>query len=212
MAKTTKTTTTRRKKKTAAAAAADEQLDDVRVDDDAPVELGDVDGDELDEDADEANALNAWQAESADGVEAPVDDSVSSHTGYGELVRLGSSRGWVTLADINDHLPESALKTADSLQEVTDQLVRLGIQVFEVPPAEDDILINGMLGDNAEEIDDDDAAAMLTPEESAGLSKDPLRAYLRGVGSHKLLTRAGEIEVAKSIEQFTIKLVSTMGQ
>ena len=68
MAKTTKTTTTRRKKKTAAAAAADEQLDDVRVDDDAPVELGDVDGDDLDEDADEANALNAWQAESADGV------------------------------------------------------------------------------------------------------------------------------------------------
>ncbi len=212
MAKTTKTTTTRRKKKTAAAAAADEQLDDVRVDDDAPVELGDVDGDDLDEDADEANALNAWQAESADGVEAPVDDSVSSHNGYGELVRLGSSRGWVTLADINDHLPESALKTADSLQEVTDQLVRLGIQVFEVPPDEDDILINGMLGDNAEEIDEDDAAVMLTPEESAGLSKDPLRAYLRGVGSHKLLTRAGEIEVAKSIEQFTIKLVSTMVQ
>ena len=212
MAKTTKTTTTRRKKKTAAAAAADEQLDDVRVDDDAPVELGDVDGDDLDEDADEANALNAWQAESADGVEAPVDDSVSSHNGYGELVRLGSSRGWVTFADINDHLPESALKTADSLQEVTDQLVRLGIQVFEVPPDEDDILINGMLGDNAEEIDEDDAAVMLTPEESAGLSKDPLRAYLRGVGSHKLLTRAGEIEVAKSIEQFTIKLVSTMVQ
>ena len=212
MAKTTKTTTTRRKKKTAAAAAADEQLDDVRVDDDAPVELGDVDGDDLDEDADEANALNAWQAESADGVEAPVDDSVSSHNGYGELVRRGSSRGWVTLADINDHLPESALKTADSLQEVTDQLVRLGIQVFEVPPDEDDILINGMLGDNAEEIDEDDAAVMLTPEESAGLSKDPLRAYLRGVGSHKLLTRAGEIEVAKSIEQFTIKLVSTMVQ
>ena len=212
MAKTTKTTTTRRKKKTAAAAAADEQLDDVRVDDDAPVELGDVDGDDLDEDADEANALNAWQAESADGVEAPVDDSVSSHNGYGDLVRLGSSRGWVTLADINDHLPESALKTADSLQEVTDQLVRLGIQVFEVPPDEDDILINGMLGDNAEEIDEDDAAVMLTPEESAGLSKDPLRAYLRGVGSHKLLTRAGEIEVAKSIEQFTIKLVSTMVQ
>ena len=212
MAKTTKTTTTRRKKKTAAAAAADEQLDDVRVDDDAPVELGDVDGDDLDEDADEANALNAWQAESADGVEAPVDDSVSSHNGYGELVRLGSSRGWVTLADINDHLPESALKTADSLQEVTDQLVRLGIQVFEVPPDEDDILINGMLGDNAEEIDEDDAAVMLTPEESAGLSKDPLRAYRRGVGSHKRLTRAGEIEVAKPNEQFTIKLVSTMVQ
>ena len=209
MARTAKTTTTRKKKK--AAAAVDDQLDDVRVDDDAPVELGDVDADELVDDVDEANALNEWQAEGAEHADASADN-VSSHNGYGELVRLGSSRGWVTLADINDHLPESALKTADSLQEVTDQLVRLGIQVFEVPPDEDDILINGMLGDNAEEIDEDDAAVMLTPEESAGLSKDPLRAYLRGVGSHKLLTRAGEIEVAKSIEQFTMKLVSTMVQ
>ena len=90
--------------------------------------------------------------------------------------------------------------------------MRLGIQVFEAPPDEDDILINGVLGDNSEEIDEDDAAVMLTPEESAGLSKDPLRAYLRGVGSHKLLTRAGEIEIAKSIEQFTIKLVGTLIQ
>ena len=206
MAKTTKTTT-RRKKKT----VADEQLDDVRVDDDAPVELGEVDGDDSEDNVDEASALDAWQAGAEDAGSAGIDD-VSSHNGYGELVRLGGSRGWVTLADINDHLPESALKTADSLQEVTEQLVRLGIQVFEAPPDEDDILINGMLGDNAEEIDEDDAAVMLTPEESAGLSKDPLRAYLRGVGSHKLLTRAGEIEVAKSIEQFTIKLVSTMVQ
>ena len=53
---------------------------------------------------------------------------------------------------------------------------------------------------------------MLTPEESAGLSKDPLRAYLRGVGAHKLLTRAGEIEVAKSIEQYTGKLLSAVIQ
>lgn len=67
-----------------------------------------------------------------------------------------------------------------------------------------------MGGDNSDDIDEDDAAVMLTPEESVGLSKDPLRAYLRGVGSHKLLTRAGEIEVAKSIEQFTIKLVATI--
>ena len=127
-------------------------------------------------------------------------------------MRLGRTRGWVTLVDINDYLPESALRTSENLQEVTEQLGRLGIQVFETPPDEDDILINGMGGDTGDDIDEDDAAVMLTPEESAGLSKDPLRAYLRGVGSHKLLTRAGEIEVAKSIEQFTIRLVSTIVQ
>ena len=171
----------------------------------------------------EVAELDAWQTEgedaenidAADGAEDSDEDDQDAdnrtpRNGYGELVRLGRSRGWVTLADINDYLPESALRTSENLQEVTEQLGRLGIQVFETPPDEDDILINGMGGDNSDDIDEDDAAVMLTPEESVGLSKDPLRAYLRGVGSHKLLTRAGEIEVAKSIEQFTLKLVATI--
>ena len=136
----------------------------------------------------------------------------SSGNGYGALVRLGRSRGWVTVEEINDHLPESAVRTAENIQEITDALARLSIKVFEALPDEEDLLMAGGGVDDTEEIDDDDAATMLTPEESAGLSKDPLRAYLRGVGSHKLLTRAGEIEVAKSIEMFTGRLVTTLVQ
>ena len=165
------------------------------------------DDDDMESQAESAE-VDAWQE--GREVDAPEEGAVSRN-GYGALVRLGRARGWVTLSDVNDHLPESALRTTEHLQEVTEQLGRLGIQVFETPPDEDDILINGMMGDS-EDVDDDDAAVMLTPEESAGLSKDPLRAYLRGVGSHKLLTRAGEIEVAKSIEQFTGKLVAAMVQ
>ena len=165
------------------------------------------DDDDMESQAESAE-VDAWQE--GREIDAPEEGAVSRN-GYGALVRLGRARGWVTLSDVNDHLPESALRTTEHLQEVTEQLGRLGIQVFETPPDEDDILINGMMGDS-EDVDDDDAAVMLTPEESAGLSKDPLRAYLRGVGSHKLLTRAGEIEVAKSIEQFTGKLVAAMVQ
>lgn len=209
---TTKKTTTRKKttaprtrkttKKAAASAAKEKEL----LGEEAVVEVDEIESEEADE-------VEAWsKASETDRLESVDADSAASKNGYGELVRLGRSRGWVTLADINDELPESALRTSENLQEVTEQLVRLGIQVFEAPPDEDDILINGVLGDNSEEIDEDDAAVMLTPEESAGLSKDPLRAYLRGVGSHKLLTRAGEIEIAKSIEQFTIKLVGTLIQ
>ena len=176
-----------------------------RQDDFADEELID---DEMTSDAAESAEVDAWQSGRA--VNA-VEESTASRNGYGALVRLGRSRGWVTLADVNDYLPESALRTSENLQEVTEQLGRLGVQVFEQAPDEDDILINGMMGEN-EDIDEDDAAVMLTPEESAGLSKDPLRAYLRGVGSHKLLTRQGEIEVAKSIEQFTAKLVTTIVQ
>ncbi len=210
----------KRKKKAAAAQEEDsdenEFSDDVdSIDPDDLAEADDISVDDSDEDAAE---VDAWQegkvsdddaGTDGDGVREP---GAQPKNGYGELVRLGRTRGWVTLADINDYLPESALRTSENLQEVTEQLGRLGIQVFETPPDEDDILINGMGGDTGDDIDEDDAAVMLTPEESAGLSKDPLRAYLRGVGSHKLLTRAGEIEVAKSIEQFTIRLVSTIVQ
>ena len=100
---------------------------------------------------------------------------------------------------------------AAALQEVTEGLVRFGIQVFDAPPDADDLVANGSLNDG-DDLDEDEVEMMLTPEESAGLSKDPLRAYLRGVGSHKLLTRQGEIEVAKSIEMFTGKLVTSLLQ
>ena len=90
-------------------------------------------------------------------------------------------------------------------------LGRFGVQVFDHTPDEDTV---AMLAEQQATVDDDideeDAATILTPEESAGLSKDPLRAYLRGVGSHKLLTREGEIEVAKSIEQHRARLVQVV--
>lgn len=91
----------------------------------------------------EVAELDAWQPEgedaenidAADGSEDSDEDDQDAdnrtpRNGYGELVRLGRSRGWVTLADINDYLPESALRTSENLQEVTEQLGRLGIQVL----------------------------------------------------------------------------------
>lgn len=166
-----------------------------------------------DDDFDDNISDEATEQEADLEIRETQEDSAETnvHNGYGALVRLGRSRGWVTVQEINDHLPESAVRTAENLEEITEALGRLSIQVFENLPDEDDLLISGQFGD-ADEIDEDDAAAMLTPEESAGLSKDPLRAYLRGVGTHKLLTRAGEIEVAKSIEAYTSKLVTAIVQ
>ena len=134
-----------------------------------------------------------------------------AENGYRQLVRYGRSRGWVTIAEINDLLPESALRSEEALTEITLGLGRFGVQVFDQTPDEDTIQ---MLAEQQATVDDDideeDAATILTPEESAGLSKDPLRAYLRGVGGHKLLTREGEIEVAKSIEQHRARLVQVV--
>ena len=195
---------------------------DIDLDEEETLEEEGLEGEEL--------TQSDWEDDEADG-EARADDSdedlgeaeeprapvvhrarkKDAGNGYGALVRLGRSRGWVTIEEINDHLPEEALRTEEHLQEVTEGLVRFGIQVFDAPPDSDDLVANGSLNDG-DDLDEDEVEMMLTPEESAGLSKDPLRAYLRGVGSHKLLTRQGEIEVAKSIEMFTGKLVTSLLQ
>lgn len=147
----------------------------------------------------------------ADLLPVQAEQEEGAENGYRQLVRFGRSRGWVTIAEINDLLPESALRSEDALTEITLGLGRFGVQVFDHTPDEDTV---AMLAEQQATVDDDideeDAATILTPEESAGLSKDPLRAYLRGVGSHKLLTREGEIEVAKSIEQHRARLVQVV--
>ena len=147
----------------------------------------------------------------ADLMPVQPEHEEGAENGYRQLVRFGRSRGWVTIAEINDLLPESALRSEDALTEITLGLGRFGVQVFDHTPDEDTV---AMLAEQQATVDDDideeDAATILTPEESAGLSKDPLRAYLRGVGSHKLLTREGEIEVAKSIEQHRARLVQVV--
>ena len=193
---------------------------DIDLDEEETLEEEGIEGEELtqsdweDDGEVRADASEEDLGEEAEEPRAPVVHRArkkDAGNGYGALVRLGRSRGWVTIEEINDHLPEEALRTEEHLQEVTEGLVRFGIQVFDAPPDADDLVANGSLNDG-DDLDEDEVEMMLTPEESAGLSKDPLRAYLRGVGSHKLLTRQGEIEVAKSIEMFTGKLVTSLLQ
>ena len=213
-----------------------EQLDfdlkgSLKLDDDEYAQE-ELDGEELEEEIEEAEELSEEGFEDGFGelpkVEKrkggrkksdPIADLMpvqpeheeGAENGYRQLVRFGRSRGWVTIAEINDLLPESALRSEDALTEITLGLGRFGVQVFDHTPDEDTV---AMLAEQQATVDDDideeDAATILTPEESAGLSKDPLRAYLRGVGSHKLLTREGEIEVAKSIEQHRARLVQVV--
>ncbi|MGN1209667.1 MAG: RNA polymerase sigma factor region1.1 domain-containing protein, partial [Duodenibacillus sp.] len=202
-----------KKTKTGRKTKAREELED----EEAIVDIDPEDGDDTDELAAIENleklADQIEAIESGSGSAPAAEDEEGSTNGgakgYSALVRLGRQRGWVTLSEINDHLPDNAVRTEEALTEITEQLQRLGIQTYEAPPSEDDIIMNNAVSDD-DDISEEDAAAMLTPEESAGLSKDPLRAYLRGVGSHKLLTRAGEIEVAKSIELFTARLLSAI--
>jgi len=199
-------------KKSKAKAKAEADLDE-EPGEDAPVDLmgddEDGEGEDLSDLADLDKFADAVEAAESTGL--PVDDPSASKNGYGTLVRLGRSRGWVTIVEINDNLPEHALKNEEALEDLTEKLQRLGIQVFDTPPSADDLVMSETVSDD-DEISDEDAAEELSPEESVGLSKDPLRAYLRGVGTHKLLNRAQEIEVAKLIELYRGKLLASVIQ
>ncbi|MCG5031781.1 sigma-70 family RNA polymerase sigma factor [Mesosutterella sp. OilRF-GAM-744-9] len=173
------------------------------------LDLGD---DSFMEDEDEASEeqRDLEEAEKSVLIKEPLAPSEELTNSYKALVHLGRQRGWISIEDINDHLPESALSHEDAVSEVAERIALLGIQVFDQAPDSDDMLLASVTADSQDDIDEDDAAEILSPEESAGLSRDPLRAYLRGVGTHKLLTREEEIEVAKQIELYTQKLVSVL--
>jgi RNA polymerase primary sigma factor len=116
------------------------------------------------------------------------------------LFRMGKERGYVTHSEINDSLPEN-YSDAEQIDQLITYLTNSGIQVCEVPPSADDLLI----GDSVPAASDDDAeeeaeAAIATLDSEFGRTTDPVRMYMREMGSVELLTRDGEIEISKRIE------------
>ena len=89
-------------------------------------------GDEesVDEDAAELAQWEGDESEDEEDSDSSSRRGMSAGNGYGALVRLGRSRGWVTVEEIKDHLPESAVRTAENVQEITEALGRLSIKVF----------------------------------------------------------------------------------
>lgn len=115
-----------------------------------------------------------------------------------ELIQLGKEQGYLTYAEINDKLPESVIES-DQIDDIIQTLNDVGISVYDVAPDEDDIMLSDNGGED--EIAADEAAAVLASVESEpGRTTDPVRMYMREMGTVDLLTREGEIAIAKRIE------------
>ncbi len=117
------------------------------------------------------------------------------------LIKLGKERGFLTYAEINDHLPES-LVDAEAIDQVVSTFGDMGIQIFDQAPDAETLLMNpnapaATTDDDAEE---EAEAALSTVDAEFGRTTDPVRMYMREMGSVELLTREGEIEIAKRIE------------
>jgi RNA polymerase primary sigma factor len=117
------------------------------------------------------------------------------------LIVLGKERGYLTYAEINDHLPDDILD-AEQIEGVISMIGDMGIQVYdEAPDAETLLMSEAPATVPAEDVEEEAEAAASTLDSEFGRTTDPVRMYMREMGSVELLTREGEIEIAKRIEE-----------
>ena len=117
------------------------------------------------------------------------------------LIKLGKTRGYLTHGEISDHLPDK-LVDAETLEVVISMLNDMGVAVYEQTPDAETLLLNnnGPTAATEEEAEEEAEAALSTVDSEFGRTTDPVRMYMREMGTVELLTREGEIEIAKRIE------------
>ena len=125
------------------------------------------------------------------------------------LIAKGKEQGYLTYAEVNDHLPQD-ISDPDQVEDIIQMINDMGIQVFEQAPDADELLMSE--GDrSADEIAAAEAAAALAAvEQEAGRTTDPVRMYMREMGTVELLTREGEIIIAKRIEEGIRELMAAL--
>ena len=116
-----------------------------------------------------------------------------------ELISKGKEQGYLTYAEVNDHLPEGIVDS-DQIEDIINMITEMGIVVQEQPPDEDALSLseNQSTDDDAAE---EAAQALETVDQEFGRTTDPVRMYMREMGTVNLLTREGEISIAKRIEE-----------
>jgi RNA polymerase primary sigma factor len=127
-----------------------------------------------------------------------MSDTSQQQSRLKELIARGKEQGYLTYAEVNDHLPED-IADPDQVEDIIRMINDMGISVSEEAPDAETLLMTE--GDSAEEADEDAVAALAAVESDAGRTTDPVRMYMREMGTVELLTREGEIEIAKRIEE-----------
>ena len=126
-----------------------------------------------------------------------------------ELIAKGKEQGYLTYAEVNDHLPEE-IADPDQVEDIIRMIGDMGIAVGEEAPDDDQLL----LGENSAATDDsaaeEAAAALASVENDVGRTTDPVRMYMREMGTVELLTREGEIVIAKRIEEGIREVMQAM--
>ena len=224
---TTKRRTTKKSTKKAAKSDDDEDDDFGSTSDDAYIDVVDEgDGDDeyaedipdipdlpdSDTDGDAADGARKGGRKAKNGKDRNLRDALAK--GYGEpeestedrrsklfkLIRMGKERGYVTYAEINDNIP-TGLIDDDAIETIVSMMATLNIQVYERAPDEDELLMQGNpAAVNEDDVEEEAEVALSTVDSEFGRTTDPVRIYMREMGSVELLSREGEIEISKRIE------------
>ena len=125
------------------------------------------------------------------------------------LIARGKEQGYLTYAEVNDHLP-SGIVDPEQIEDVISMINDMGITVHEVAPDADSLLLAGDSVTTDEDAAEEAAAALATVDSEFGRTTDPVRMYMREMGSVDLLTREGEIKIAKRIEEGMNQMLASL--
>ncbi|MFT3961347.1 RNA polymerase sigma factor RpoD [Propionivibrio sp.] len=132
---------------------------------------------------------------------SPIDEETRK-TRLKTLIKLGKERGFLTYAEVNDHLPDDVVD-AEQIESIISTFNDMGIQVYDEAPDAETLLMSettpAVAADDAD-VEEQAEQALSTVDSEFGRTTDPVRMYMREMGSVELLTREGEIEIAKRIE------------
>jgi len=129
-----------------------------------------------------------------------------------QLIAKGKAQGYLTYAEVNDHLPSDIIDP-EQIDDIIGMINDMGIQVYEVAPDDDDSLITSdtvVTADDDEEVAE--VAALASVDSEFGRTTDPVRLYMREMGSVELLTREEELKIAKRIEEGQRQVVSAIAR
>ena len=127
-----------------------------------------------------------------------------------QLIAKGEAQGYLTYAEVNDHLPSDIIDP-EQIDDIISMINDMGIQVYEVAPDDDDSLITSdavVTADEDEEVAE--VAALASVDSEFGRTTDPVRLYMREMGSVELLTREEELKIAKRIEEGQRQMVNAI--
>ncbi len=159
------------------------------------------------------------EAEVADTAQvSEQDDSVDSVEGTQEntpasslktLITKGKEQGYLTYAEVNDHLPDTIVDP-EQIEEIVTMIGDMGIKVFEKAPDEDSLILTEEAVDTDDEAAAEAAAALSNVDSDFGRTTDPVRMYMREMGTVELLTREGEIQIAIRIEEGLYEVLTAL--